>query len=134
MEDHAIIPEVPESHHLAHEPDGSTPKPTSILEAGSHQNILESILAQKMSLTASTNFMRSNSVHSVDSVCSAGSLTSEDHCRCDDCFLGITDMLFDGSEVRFFGQVVTAGDRRNSNPGSPRNVLRRKVFKPFGKI
>ena len=105
--------------------DGSLPKlsSSSILEAGSHQSILESILVQKMSLAASTNFMRSNSVHSVDSVCSAGSLTSDDHCRCDDCILGITDMLVDVSEMRFVAVVNPSGGM----PASPKGFLRRKV-------
>ncbi len=76
--------------------------------------ILESILAHKMALVSASPgantaaaatgaassssgilgpFARSNSV---DSMCSTHSLSSfggEDRCRCDDCILGITDLL-----------------------------------------
>ncbi|TRY71835.1 hypothetical protein TCAL_10393 [Tigriopus californicus] len=65
--------------------------------------ILEAIMAEKMS-QATTNFLRSNSVHSVDSTCSTHSYTSglsdSDRCSCDDCVLGITDFLLDFSQTK----------------------------------
>lgn len=69
-------------------------------------SILETIMAQKMAsaaLAPNNNmhvFMRSNSV---DSVCSAHSYSSlmsgDDRCRCDDCILGITDIMADVGET-----------------------------------
>jgi len=55
-----------------------------------HQSLMETLLAQKMA-QASSVFMRSDSVQSVQSVESNCSSLACEHCRCDDCILGITD-------------------------------------------
>eukprot|EP00095_Tigriopus_kingsejongensis_P007820 maker-scaffold204_size260821-snap-gene-1.45 protein:Tk07820 transcript:maker-scaffold204_size260821-snap-gene-1.45-mRNA-1 annotation:"GE17061" len=67
--------------------------------------VLEAIMMDKMS--RATNFLRSNSVHSVDSACSGHSYYStssfagdSDRCACDDCVLGITDFLHDFSQTK----------------------------------
>lgn len=71
-----------------------------VAEKESSGDILESILAQKMA--RASVMMRSNSIQSVGSTCSAGSFSTigsnqSDRCRCDDCLLGITDLLVDFS-------------------------------------
>ena len=87
--------------------------------------ILEAILAQKMAAaTTPTNNLRDhfNRSNSIDSVCSLLSLNSlmsgaDDHCRCDDCILGITDLLADISHSKLqpmpdAGDVKKTGGRK----------------------
>ena len=67
--------------------------------------ILEAIMAQKM---ATAKFLRSNSLQSVDSVCSSHSNFDPDQCRCDDCILGITDLLAEFTDLRMARMSMTS--------------------------
>jgi len=77
---------------------GSSPVSTPFRD----RSLMEALLAQKMAQAA--KYMRSNSTTSIDSTCSAHSSEIQDvgperstnkstKCMCDDCFLGITDIL-----------------------------------------
>ena len=82
-----ILSDVNENQEL--ESPLSSPPP-NIPSNSSHDSLMESILAQKMSKGL---FKRSNSIDSTCSVHSISSISSETDCPCDDCILGITDVI-----------------------------------------
>lgn len=91
--------------------------------------ILEAILAQKMT-SASSLYLRSNSVHSVESAYSVHSggggggsnnnLENLERCHCDDCILGITDFLADFEATKL-------ADKKDASGGEQPPILVRKV-------
>ena len=98
-----------------------------------NSGILEAILAQKMT-SASSLYLRSNSVHSVESAYSVHSggggsggnnnnLENLERCHCDDCILGITDFLADFEATK----LADKGLGKDASDGERPPILVRKV-------
>lgn len=83
------------------------------------RSLMEAILAQKMA-RASAKFMRSTSTTSIDSTCSAKSNSTDtqglsQQCKCDDCLLGITDILAEVALLNLKIQRTTCTSPKNGS-------------------